>query len=62
MNLWFVTEWKEAWSSSEPGSGGGSATVTLATAVCDSVSQRRSKFSSGESQRPLKLGETQEMA
>lgn len=26
MNLWFVMEWKEAWSRNEPGSGCGSAT------------------------------------
>ena len=29
MKLWFMTEWKQAWSSSKPGSGGGSATPSL---------------------------------
>lgn len=44
MNLWFMTEWKEDWSRSEPGSGYGSATtsfsvleqVSLALCVTDS--------------------------
>lgn len=29
MNLWFMTEWKEACMRSEPGSGCGSASISF---------------------------------
>lgn len=51
MKLWFMTERREAWSSGEPGAGGGPATTTRCEPLSATVYQ-------GEGRRLAPVGPT----